>query len=209
MDEGIGVMEAGVAPAVREDFPQLRLWVGWIAVPPGRRSGDELRGRLAEVDDRVRRLPVGGLRVDPVASAYRAFARQIGLDPDAERNPLEQLAVDRLVAGRLVSGGPLADATTVAMLETGVPLWAIDAEHLAGWPRVDVDGAGRLVIADDGRALVPLMAAPAPALAPTIHRRVMSTALVYALQVGKVPAATVAEAFWHLRTGVAGREVAR
>lgn len=209
MDQGIGVMRAVVADAVRADFPRLQLWVGWIAVPPGRRSPPGLRDRLATVDDRVRSLAVGGLRRDPVASAYRAFARQIGLDPDAERNPLERLALERLRAGRLVSAGPLADAMTVAMLETGVPLWALDAERTTGLLRVDTDPAGMLVVADGARALVPLMAAPDTQLAPAPNPRTPGTALVYALQVGRVPASTLEEAFWHLHAAVAPEEARR
>ncbi|UTI65415.1 hypothetical protein NBH00_04180 [Paraconexibacter antarcticus] len=209
MDQGLGVMEVGVAEAVRADFPQLRLWAGWVAVPPGRKSSPGLLDRLADVDDRARGLPTGRLRTDPVAASYRAFARQIGLDPDAERNPLEQLAIERLRVGRLPSGGPLADAMTVAMLETGVPLWAVASERATGWLSVDADDEGRLVIAENGRPLVPLMASPGEELRPPIHRRTPSTAVVYALQVGKVPTSTVEEAFWHLQAGVADQEIAR
>lgn len=209
MDQGLGVMQVGVADAVRADFPRLQLWVSWVAVPPGRKSSPGLRDRLADVDDRVRGLPTGNLRLDPVAASYRAFARQIGLDPDTERNPLERLAMERLRAGRLASAGPLADAMTVAMLETGVPLWAVASERATGWLSVDVDDAGRLVIAASGRPLVPLMEDPGEELAPPVHRRSPSTAVVYALQVGKVPTSTVHETFWHLQAGVADQEIAR
>ncbi|WP_354698840.1 hypothetical protein DSM112329_04538 [Paraconexibacter sp. AEG42_29] len=209
MDQGIGVMKVAVSDAVRADFPRLQLWVSWVAVPPGKKSSPALREHLADVDDRVKGFAVGSLRLDPVASAYRAFARQIGLDPDADRNPLERLAVERLTVGRLASGGPLADAMTVSMLETGIPLWAIDSEQTNGWLRVDADERGTLVIADDKRSLVPLLATPGTDLAPAIHRRSPSTALVYALQVGKVPTPAVEEAFWHLSAAVADRSHVR
>lgn len=202
MEDGIGVMKVAVSDAVRADFPQLQLWVCWLGVPPGRKSTPALRRHLAEADDRVKGLAVGGLRTDPVATAYRAFARQIGLDPDADRNPLEQLAIDRLVVGRVASAGPLPDALAVAMLETGLPLWAIDAGQTNGWLRVDADDDGHLVIRDDQRVLAPLMAAPPDDVAHAPHRRESTTALVYALQVGKVPTSTIEEAFWHLRDAV-------
>lgn len=212
MDDGIGVLRAGVAEAVRADFPALGLWVSWVAVPPGRRSSRAQRDRLAEVDDRVRDLPVGGLRRNPVATAYRAFARQIGLDPDTDRTPLEQLAIERLTAGRLVSAGPLPDALAVAMLETGVPLWAIDAEAVHGWLRVDVDDEGRLALCDERGPVAGLMVAPPAGVAVTAPGRRSpgtTTALVYALGVGRVPHAAIDEAFWHLRDALACWEVVR
>lgn len=209
MTSGIGAIRAGVASAVRGDFPELELWVAWVAVPPGRRSPSALRDRLAAVDDRHRLLPLGGLRVDPVAAAYRAFARQIGLDPDVDRNPLERIAHERLLAGRLVSEGPMADALAVAMLETGVPLWALDGARVRGWPRVDAAADGLLVLADDHGPLVPLMADPDPSLRPAAGRGAAATALVYALQVARVPASTVGEAFWHVGACVADREHVR
>jgi len=202
MDDGIGVLRAGVTDAVRADFPRLELWVTWVAVPSARRSPRALKDRLAEVDDRVRGLPVGGLRRDPVAASYRGFARQIGLDPDVERNPLEQLAIERLTAGRLVSDGPLRDAMTVAMLETGVPLWAIDAEAVYGWLRVDVDDAGRLAMCDERGPVVPLLMDPGAQVRVPAKRKATMTAIVYALKVGDVPASTLEETFWHVRATI-------
>lgn len=209
MDDGIGVMKMGVSDAVRADFPRLQLWVAWVAVPAGHRSTPTLRGHLAEVDDRVRGLPTGGLRMDKVASAYRGFARQIGLDPDADRNPLERLALERLQLGRMPTYGPLLDAMSVAMLETSVPMWTIKGDAASGWLRVDTDEQGVLVVADDKRTLAPLMATPEKALFPTLRRREMSTAIVYALQVGKVPSSTLEEAFWHVNACVADKTIAR
>lgn len=206
MDDVIGVVRAGVAEAVRADFPRLELWVTWVAVPAGRRSPRALRDRLAEVDDRLRGLPVGGLRSDPVAASYRGLARQIGLDPDAERNPLEQLAIARLTAGRLVPVGPLPDALAVAMLETGLPLWAIAAETVHGWLRVDVDDEGRLAMCDERGPVVPLLLDPGAELRVPAKRKETTTALVYALKVGDVPASTLEEAFWHLRAAIGDPE---
>jgi hypothetical protein len=206
-DDGIGVLQAGVADTVKADFPGLRLYLAWVSVPQRRRSPAVVVERLKAADDRARGLAVGGLRSSPVATAYRAFARQIGLDPDAERNPLEQVAIERLEAGRLVSRGTLADALTIGMVETGVPLWAIAQETTTGWLRIDVDDSGRLVLADEEKPLVAVMAQPPPELEVVTRRRPRNgappaTAVVYALRVGKVPPATVEEAFWHVRSAM-------
>src|SRR5207237_9237416 len=64
----------------------------------------------------------------PIPHAYRSFFRQIGLDPDVDRIPSEQAAVGRLLHGEFQSRGALDDALLVALIETGVPVWALDAD---------------------------------------------------------------------------------
>ena len=72
------------------------------------------------------------MRERPIPWAYRVFFRQIGLDPDRTRTPVEQLALDRLQDGAFKSHGLPADALTIATVETGVALRAFDAERLEG-----------------------------------------------------------------------------
>ena len=67
------------------------------------------------------------MRTQPIPHAYRAFFRQVGVDPDAARIPAEAAAVGRLVHGRFESRDALADALLIALVETGVPVWALDA----------------------------------------------------------------------------------
>ena len=64
--------------------------------------------------------------------AYRVFFRHIGLDPDEHRTPVEALALERLKAGGFRSRSLLDDALTIAVMETGVPVWALDADRLEG-----------------------------------------------------------------------------
>ena len=45
---------------------------------------------------------------------------------------MEAAALDRLVQGGFVSRGPLEDALLVAVVETGVPVWALDDARLDG-----------------------------------------------------------------------------
>ena len=72
------------------------------------------------------------MRERPIPWAYRVFFRQIGLDPDRTRTPVEQLALDRLHDGGFKSRGLPADALTIAIVETGVALRAFDADRLEG-----------------------------------------------------------------------------
>ena len=76
------------------------------------------------------------MRTQPIPHAYRAFFRQIGLDPDATRLPSEEAAVARLLHGGFRSTELLADALLIALVETGVPVWALDAD------RVEAGGLG-------------------------------------------------------------------
>jgi DNA/RNA-binding domain of Phe-tRNA-synthetase-like protein len=66
------------------------------------------------------------------------------LDPDVRRIPSEQAALQRLLHGQFASRNLIDDARLVALVETGVPVWALDAEV------VDVGGLGiRLTVAGD------------------------------------------------------------
>ena len=113
------------------EFPELRL-VSVVAPAPGRRTPSALRERLALLADRFHGARALTLRREPVPHAYRVLFRHLGLDPDAQRTPVEAAALERLVHGGFASRGPLEDALLVAMLETGVPVWALDDTRLDG-----------------------------------------------------------------------------
>ena len=68
------------------------------------------------------------MRTQPLPHAYRAFFRQIGLDPDATRIPSEDAAVARLMQGGFRSTDIVSDALLIGLIETGVPVWALDAD---------------------------------------------------------------------------------
>lgn len=124
-----------VEPRVREEFPGLRL--DWLTAPARRRaSPPSLVSRLEQLSNRYRGASVVTMRTKPIPQAYRAFFRQVGLDPDVTRIPSEQAAVARLLHGGFRSVDVIADACLVALIETGVPLWALDAD------RVDEGGLG-------------------------------------------------------------------
>jgi DNA/RNA-binding domain of Phe-tRNA-synthetase-like protein len=145
-----------VAPELRAEFAGLRLdWVTAQArLVPGPR---ELKRRLRDLSSRYRGANVIAMRTQPIPHAYRTFFRQIGLDPDASRVPSEHVAVRRLLQGGFTARNLIDDARLIALIETGVPVWALDADL------VDAGGLGirpsrdgeRLGSTDLGRFLAP------------------------------------------------------
>ncbi len=120
-----------VAPHIASEFPGLG--IAWVEVDarPGR-SPEPVRRRLRDLSDRFYGSQAIQMRERPIPWAYRVFFRQIGLDPDRTRTPIEQLALDRLHDGGFKSHGLPTDALTVAIVETGVALRAFDADRVEG-----------------------------------------------------------------------------
>jgi DNA/RNA-binding domain of Phe-tRNA-synthetase-like protein len=110
-----------VAPHIVSEFPGLG--IAWVEVDakPGR-SPEPVRRRLRDLSDRTYGSQAIRLRERPIPWAYRVFYRQIGLDPDRTRTPVEQLTLDRLHDGGFRSHGLPADALNIAIVETGVAL---------------------------------------------------------------------------------------
>ena len=204
----IETRRGSVAPQVAEEFPGLALH--WVKLP-GRdgRSQPDLVGRLEALANRLRGPSVIALRTKPVPAAYRNFFRQIGLDPDVTRPPGEQAALSRLFHGTFKPEGRLADALLVALLETGVPIWALDAQLVnpatlsirTGEPgdRLGAEsgghpvGTGTLVVADDRRVHAILFGERSgeTAVSPRTTELVL-----FAVSVDGVPMIHVEEAFW-------------
>jgi DNA/RNA-binding domain of Phe-tRNA-synthetase-like protein len=194
-----------VAPHIAAEFPGLG--VAWVEVE-GRpaRTTEPVRQRLRDLSDRFYGSHAIHMRERPIPWAYRVFFRQIGLDPDHTRTPIEQLALDRLHDGAFTSRGMPADALTIATVETGVALRAFDATRLTGGlcirdsaPGESLPGRpgelphGTLTIADE-RAPLELLFGGA-----TVDRPVESGTrriAVVAVQVKGVPQAAVDEALW-------------
>ena len=196
-----------IDPEVAEEFPELRLHELTLDARSGR-SGPELRERLRVLSDRFRGPQAVTLRRQPIPQAYRIFFRHIGLDPDVHRTPVEALALERLKAGGFASRSVLDDALTIAVMETGVPVWALDADRLEG--EVGLRGAqrgerlgsgeyahdlpaGRLVLADAAGPVGVLFGALAPGRG--VGRGTTRITLL-ALQVAGVPDIHAEEALW-------------
>src|SRR4029077_15326119 len=144
-------------------------------------SPRDVKERLRELSNRYRGAAAVNMRRDPVPVAYRVFFRQIGLDPEVVRTPIEAAVLDRMLRGGFLSGGLLEDVLLIALLDTGVPVWALDAASVDGplGVRASVAGevlgrapdaraltAGELVIADARAPPAPLFRAVAPWHAP-------------------------------------------
>src|SRR5579859_1114449 len=122
--------EGSIAPELAAEFPGLRLL--WVTVAAGlRASPKEIERRLRELSSRYRGDSVIAMRTQPIPQAYRVFFRQIGLDPDTTRIPSEAAAVERLMHGGFRSRDLIDDGCLIALIETGVPVWALDADLVA------------------------------------------------------------------------------
>jgi DNA/RNA-binding domain of Phe-tRNA-synthetase-like protein len=177
-----------VADAVAVEHPGL--WLAWTEVEAAPApTPRELRDRLRRMADRMTGAEAIAMRQREVPHAHRVFFRHIGLDPDVVRTPVEALVLRRMSEGGLGPQGLIADALNVAVLETGVGVWAFDG--LVGAPRIEEDG-GRLVLADDEGRLAVLFGEPERGAVSKTTRRL---ALV-AIAVPGVADLFVHEALW-------------
>jgi DNA/RNA-binding domain of Phe-tRNA-synthetase-like protein len=198
-----------VAEELRAELPGLGLVSLAQPAPQARRSPPGVREHLDQLSLRFRGGEALALRQRPVPHAYRVAFRHVGLDPDATRTPVEAAAIERLVQGGFVSRGPLDDALTIALVETGVPLWALDAGAVHGdlWLRLARAGerlgagqeapplpVGQIVVADARTPLAPLFGEPAASHAATPKRT--ARLLLFAVHVDGVPRLHVEEALW-------------
>jgi DNA/RNA-binding domain of Phe-tRNA-synthetase-like protein len=196
-----------VADELAAEHPGLRLcWLD-VAARPGP-SPPGVAQRLARMSDRFRGAQAVALRRQPIPWAYRVFYRHVGLDPDIDRTPIEAAAVRRLLDGAFRSRHRLHDALLIGLLETGVPIWALDADTVEGALGIraaesaerlgrGADASplppGALVVADERGALARLFDEPAAehgAGVVTPHVRVFS------VQVPAVPDIHVEEAMF-------------
>ena len=184
--------EGWVADEVREEFPDLRLRT--LAVPRGSgKTPPEVRHRLRILSDRFRGAQAVALRRAPIPSAYRVFFRHVGLDPDTTRTPVEEAAVQRLVKGGFMPTNLLDDALLIALVETGIPLWALDADRAREPLGIGTTADGRLAICDADGPLATLFGDVAMGYGVTKETTRM---LIYTVQVPGVPAIFVDEAMW-------------
>ncbi len=113
-----------------------------------------------------------------------------------------------MLRGGFLGGGMLEDILLIALMDTGVPVWALDSETLEGPLGIRSSNqdeplgrsgerpplpAGRLVVADASAPLAPLFGERAPGHRPGPGTRRLS---LFALQVPGVPGLYVEEALW-------------
>jgi DNA/RNA-binding domain of Phe-tRNA-synthetase-like protein len=194
-----------VEPDLQAEFSGLALH--WVDVEArSGRSPEPVRLRLKEMSNRISGPQAVQMRQQPIPWAYRVFFRQVGIDPDERRTPIEQIVLDRLKHGGFRSRNLLDDAITIATYETGVALVAFDADHVDGGLGLRLShpgevlgsaerplSSGQIVIADSERALGVLFADLDPARGVTPETTRM---LVAAVQVSAVPDIAIEEALW-------------
>jgi DNA/RNA-binding domain of Phe-tRNA-synthetase-like protein len=145
------------------------------------------------------------MRQDPVPWAYRVFSRQVGIDPDDDRTPVEAVALRRLKQGGLHSENIVDDALTIAIAETGVPLIALDADRVDSELGLRLARAGetldgsrplserQLVVADADRPVAVVLGDVSRDSGVTSQTERMA---VCALGVKGVPRISLEEALW-------------
>ena len=199
-------------PEVEQELPGLRLLYSEVEVARAQSlTGDsppDVEARLRGLSNRVRGARAIGIRREPIPAAYRVFFRQVGIDPDLQRTPIEAAVLERMLKGGFLSGGMLDDILLISLLDTGVPVWALDADTIDGplGIRTSGDGEqlgrsgdppllphGRLVVADAEGPVAVLFGERAPGHEPRPRTRRVT---LYSVLVPGVPDLYAEEALW-------------
>jgi DNA/RNA-binding domain of Phe-tRNA-synthetase-like protein len=205
-----------VGADLAQEFPELGLAYTEVEARSGR-SPQSVRERLGTMSNRFTGGKAVNLRQEPVPWAYRVFFRQVGIDPDERRTPVEDTALERMKHGGFRSRNLLDDALTIAVVETGVPVVAFDAAHVAVplGLRLSADGerlggdsgrtvaGGQIVFADSERALGVLFGdmGEGRGVTPETERMLLTAVIVKG-----VPQVSVEEALWTVVEVLTGRE---
>jgi DNA/RNA-binding domain of Phe-tRNA-synthetase-like protein len=204
MEVELELSEGWVEAELAEDFPELGLVHAPLEARPRKSPGD-VKERLRKLADRYTGGKVIHMRQDAVPWAYRVFSRQIGIDPDTDRTPVEAIAVERLRHGGLASENLVDDALTIAIAETGVPVFVLDADKVVGELGLRLARRGeqlegvrplserQLVVADDERPVAMVLGEVSHAAGVTRSTERMT---LCALRVKGVPPIAVEEALW-------------
>jgi DNA/RNA-binding domain of Phe-tRNA-synthetase-like protein len=203
VDADEAVPETGwVAAELREELPGLDLRYLTLDARTTK-SPAHVRARLKALSDRFAGAQAINLRHQAIPWAYRVFFRHIGLDPDEQPTPIEQLALERMFHGGFVTRNLLDDSIAIAIIESGVALRAFDAAKLSGRLGIRTSAPGEalarplvpgtLVVADEQRPISLLFGDPASGAEPDGRTR---RAAIAAVQVRGVPDIAVEEAIW-------------
>jgi DNA/RNA-binding domain of Phe-tRNA-synthetase-like protein len=178
-------LHGSVDPLVEAEFPGLTLTYEVVDVAR-RNSPREVKDSLDRLAPRINGATAVTLRTSPIVLAYRTFYRQIGLDPDLTPPPAEQAVLDRIYHGGFKPQHAILDAITLAAIETGVSVWALDLDQL-GEPLPLHLGS------DDEQELRINRTAP---IAVTMVQPTTRRAVLYSLAVPGVSQLSIDEALW-------------
>jgi hypothetical protein len=206
------------AQEVAEELPELRLITCQaLLMRPQAATSDsprDVQARLRGLSNQFRGARAIGLRREPVPAAYRVFFRQIGLDPDVVSTPIEAAIRERMLRGGFLTTGLLDDVLLIALLDTGIPVWALASEAVDGplgiRPSVEGERLGRspdapalpprrLVVADGSSPLAILFGELAPGHRPVAATRNLT---LFAVAVAGVPGLYAEEALWTCKTAL-------
>jgi DNA/RNA-binding domain of Phe-tRNA-synthetase-like protein len=201
----LDLRDGWVDPDLAEEFPELGVLYAPVEVRPSR-TPISIKHRLRTLSNRFTGGKVIHMRQEAVPWAYRVFFRQVGIDPDSHRTPVEQAALDRMKWGGFRSSNLVDDALLIAVIETGVPVIAFDGDKVGsalGLRLSHADellgGSGRplsdrqIVVADEARSLAVLFDEVAEECGVSWETERMVLA---ALEVKGVPRISVEEALW-------------
>jgi len=156
-----------IDPEVAAEFGDLELRQMTVEAGTGRPAA-EIRKRLRYLSQRMSGAEAVAFRTRPIPQAYRVLFRHLGMDPDEQRPPGEAVLLERLIKGGYRADNRLDDAITIAVAETGVPVWGLDEDRIEGvlglrpartGERIGTDEyanevpGGRLVVADEARTV--------------------------------------------------------
>lgn len=201
-------LKGWVDEEVARRLPDLELLCVDAPITVTSRSPGWARERLRYLSTRVRGHEVLQMHQDETPSAYRRLYRELGRDPGRDLPPMEAAYVERLARGGFPHAGIPSDALKIVLVETGVPIWAVDAELIDGPmgircsrddeitvppgadPRLT---AGPLVVADNHGVVAELCREPRALRA--IDRKT-TRAVFFSVKPGGISELRVREAFW-------------
>lgn len=182
-------------------YPHLHLYVVEVPNEPSTRARHDLKERLGRLAERIGGPQVLRQHEQEVPHAFRKLYLQMGLDPGVQPTPIDAVLQERIAYGMFRSMGLVDDALKVALLETGVPVWAADSAKLAGdlalqMPDVDPEGGRPSAvpfIADGRGTIAPVGGAPKE---PHAVGRKTKDLTLFALQCDGISTMHVQEALW-------------
>ena len=189
-----------IAAPVAAEFPELRVAsLEARCVDP--QSDPGVAERLGLLASRFNGRQAIEMRQAAVTAAYRAFYRQIGINPEEQRTPAERAALDRLLSGGNQPQGRVADALLLALLETGVPVYCFDPALVDGPVGIDLTKSGTLVLADDVQELGELFSEADNRFHASPNQRDL---LLVAVGAPGVPRITIDESLWLAESALTG-----
>lgn len=144
-----------VAPDVAEEHPGLELFSWTVETDWPARKAAWAKEWIARLSTRVDGPAVLNAHREEAPAAHRRFLQRIGRDPAEDRSPQEAAYHARIKHGGFPVRGAPHDVLLITLLETGVPIWAVDADRLTGGLGLRRSLQGELGDPDEGPEVPP------------------------------------------------------